>query len=239
MLRYSQSQVRKLEMNPRQLKTFLAVARCGNFTRAASEANLAQSSLSDQKQSLEQQLGVQLFERSGRGVTLTPAGHAMQTYAREILALNNEAQVAVLAAARASDRTLAIGTIETIAAEKLASFLPRFGEVHPEIGLTLKIGGSGELQRWLEEGPIDLAITFDRGQPDKRFMTRLLSHEPLALIAASNTMSPGPSTLADLTQSPFIATRDGCVYRIIFETVFAEEAEHRRGSQPRSTASQR
>lgn len=51
-------------MNPHQLKAFLAVARLGNLTRAASEANLAQSSLSDQMQSLEQELGVQLFERS-------------------------------------------------------------------------------------------------------------------------------------------------------------------------------
>jgi DNA-binding transcriptional LysR family regulator len=215
---------RKIEMNPRQLKTFLTIARCGNFTRAASEANLAQSSLSDQMQSLEQELGIQLFERSRHGVTLTPAGHAMQTYAAEILALNKEAEVAIRAAARTSHPTLAIGTIETIAAEKLASFLPRFREAHPEIGLTLKIGGSGELQRWLDESSIDLAITFDRGQPDERFMTRLLSHEPLALISVSNTTAPGPSTLADLTQLPFIATRDGCVYRILFDTAFTEAA---------------
>src|SRR5690242_6782996 len=79
----------ELAMNPRQLKTFLAVAKQGNITRAASEANLAQSSLSDQMQALEEELGVPLFERSRQGVTLTPAGDVLKSYAEEILALND------------------------------------------------------------------------------------------------------------------------------------------------------
>ncbi|WP_416799064.1 LysR family transcriptional regulator [Ciceribacter azotifigens] len=209
-------------MNPRQLKTFLIVARLGNVTRAAAEANLAQSSLSDQMQSLEQELGVQLLERSRHGVTLTPAGQAMKTYAEEILALNDEAHIAVRAAACQSERTLAIGTLETIAAEKLAAFLLRFREAHPEIGLTLRIGGSAELQRWLDDSSIDLAITFDRGQQDGRFVTRLVSHEPLALISGGNADAPCSATLADLNQLPFIATQDGCVYRRLFDAAFAD-----------------
>lgn len=203
--------------------SFLAVARFGNLTRAASEANLAQSSLSDQMQSLEQELGVQLFERSRHGVALTPAGHVMQTYAAEILALKNEAKVAIRAAARNSDQTLTIGTLETIASEKLAAFLPRFREAHPEISLTLKIGGTGELQRRLEDGSIELAITFDRGQKDERFMTRLVSHEPLAFIAGANARAR-PTSLMDLSQLPFIATGEGCVYRLLFDNAFAEAA---------------
>ncbi len=208
-------------MNPRQLKTFLIVARLGNVTRAATEANLAQSSLSDQMQSLEQELGVQLFERSRHGVILTPAGQVMKTYAEEILALNDEARIAVRASACQSERTLAIGTLETIAAEKLAAFLPRFRERHPDIGLTLRIGGSAELQRWLDDSSIDLAITFDRGQQDERFVTRLVSHEPLALISSGNADARCPPTLADLSQLPFIATQEGCVYRRLFDAAFA------------------
>jgi len=113
-------------MNPRQLKTFLAVAKHGNITRAASEANLAQSSLSDQMQALEEELGVPLFERSRQGVTLTPAGDVLKSYAEEILALNDEAKTAIRAAAGLEKQALTIGTLETIAAEKLAGFLSRF-----------------------------------------------------------------------------------------------------------------
>jgi len=209
-------------MNPRQLKTFLVVAQLGNITRAAAEANLAQSSLSDQMQSLEQELGVQLFERSRHGVTLTPAGLAMKTYAEEILALNDEARIAVRASACQSERTLAIGTLETIAAEKLTVFLPRFREAHPGIGLTLRIGGSADLQQWLVDGSVDLAITFERGQSDERFITRLVSREPLALISSGNSDALSAATLADLSQLPFITTQDGCVYRRLFDAAFAD-----------------
>ncbi len=209
-------------MNPRQLKTFLAVVRHGNFTRAASEANLAQSSLSDQMQVLEEQLGVQLFERSRQGVTLTPAGDTLRAYAEEILALNDEAKAAIRAAAGLGEQMLAIGTLETIAAEKLAPFLSRFREIHADIGLTLKIGGSGEVQRRLEDGSIDIAFTFDRGELDERFVTRLVSHEPLVLIAGRNSAATPPKSLADLSHLPFIATETGCVYRRLFDTAFAE-----------------
>lgn len=209
-------------MNPRQLKTFLAVAKHGNFTRAAGDANLAQSSLSDQIQVLEEELGVQLFERSRQGVTLTPAGDTLKAYAEEILALNDEAKAAIRAAAGLGGQTLAIGTLETVAAEKFAPFLSRFREAHADIGLTLKIAGSGELQRRLEDGSIDIAITFDRGEQDERFVTRLVSREPLMLIAGRNAGAIPPGNLADLSQLPFIATETGCVYRRLFDTAFAE-----------------
>ncbi len=209
-------------MNPRQLKTFLAVARYGNLTRAAGEVNLAQSSLSDQMQALEEELGGQLFTRSRQGVTLTPAGDMLKAYAEEILALNDEAAAAVRAAVGQSGQALSIGTLETIAAEKLAPFLARFREAHADIALTLKVGGSGELRRRLEDGSVDLAFTFDRGQPDERFVSRLLSREPLVLIAGRNARAAPPENLAALSRLPFIATETGCVYRSLFDAAFTE-----------------
>ncbi|MBB3590947.1 DNA-binding transcriptional LysR family regulator [Rhizobium sp. BK529] len=209
-------------MNPRQLKTFLAVARHGNFTRAASEAHLAQSSLSDQMQALEEELGVQLFERSRQGVSLTPPGDMLKAYAEEILALNDEAMAAVRTAAGIGEQILTIGTLETIATEKLAPFLSRFRQAHADIGLTLKIGGSGELQHRLEDGSIDIAFTFDRGDRDERFVSRLVSREPLVLISGRAVEAEPPKSLVEISHLSFIATETGCVYRRLFETAFAE-----------------
>lgn len=209
-------------MTPRQLKTFLAVVRHGNFTRAAAEANLAQSSLSDQMQTLEEELGTQLFLRSRQGVALTTAGSVLKAYAEEILALNDEAKAAVSAAAGLGGQSLAIGTLETIAAEKLAPWLSHFRGQYPDIGLKLRVGGSGELLRQLEDGAIDIAFTFDRGQQDQRFATRLVSREPLVLIASRDAEAQPPESLAALSVVPFVATENGCVYRHLFETAFAE-----------------
>ena len=82
-------------MHPRLLKTFLAVARNRNFTRAAEEVHLAQSSVSDQIQSLEAELGTALFIRSRSGLELTAAGEALRPYAEEILTIASEARTAV------------------------------------------------------------------------------------------------------------------------------------------------
>ena len=70
-------------MHPRLLKTFLAVARSRNITRAAEEVHLAQSSVSDQLQSLEAELNADLFVRSKRGMEPTRAGETLRPYANK------------------------------------------------------------------------------------------------------------------------------------------------------------
>lgn len=107
-------------MNPRLLKTFLAVARTGNVTRAALEVNLAQSSVSDQIQALEAELGASLFTRSRQGLALTPAGEALKPYAENLLALADDARAAVDATRAGTAGSLSIGALETIASARLA-----------------------------------------------------------------------------------------------------------------------
>ncbi|MDX8450547.1 LysR family transcriptional regulator [Mesorhizobium captivum] len=211
-------------MHPRLLKTFLAVARTRNVTRAAAEVNLAQSSVSDQIQALEAELGASLFTRSRQGLELTPAGEALKPYAEEILALADETRAAVDAASCETAGTLSIGALETIASAKLAGWLADFRAAHPDIDIKLKIAGSGELLRRLGEGEIDVAFCFDRsgaGEPDARFARRVVGAEPLVLIAP-----PGENRtdvdLAELAEKRFVATETGCVYRAMVDRAFAE-----------------
>ncbi|MBB4250275.1 LysR family transcriptional regulator [Rhizobium sp. BK008] len=209
-------------MNPRQLKTFLAVIRHENLTRAAAEVSLAQSSLSDQIQALEEELGAELFHRSRQGVVPTPAGAVLKAYAEEILTLNDAAKTAVSAAAGSTGQSITLGTLETIAAERLAPWLSLFRKKNPDVGLKLKVGGSGELVAQLQQGTIDVAFTFDRGHQDERFLTRRICSEPLVLIAGRASQAGPPESLAALSAVPFVATEIGCVYRHLFETAFAD-----------------
>ncbi len=209
-------------MNPRQLKTFLAVIRHENLTRAAAEVNLAQSSLSDQIQALEEELGAELFLRSRQGVVPTAAGSVLKAYAEEILALNDEANAAVSAAAGSVEQSVTLGTLETIATERLAPWLSLFRKKNPDVGLKLKVGGSGELLAQLQQGSIDVAFTFDRGQQDERFLTRRICSEPLVLIAGGDSQARPPVSLAALSTAPFVTTETGCIYRHLFDTAFAE-----------------
>ncbi|RUX30043.1 LysR family transcriptional regulator [Mesorhizobium sp. M2A.F.Ca.ET.042.01.1.1] len=214
-------------MHPRLLKTFLAVARTGNVTRAAQEVNLAQSSVSDQIQALETELGGSLFTRSRQGLALTPAGEALKPYAEDLLALADDARAAVDTTGAATAGSLSIGALETIAAARLAPWLAGFRAAHAGIDIKLRIAGSGDLLRRLGEGEIDVAFFFERppefdsGAADQRLARRVVAVEPLALIAP-----PGDNRtdvdLAALAEKHFVATEAGCVYRAMVDKAFGE-----------------
>src|SRR5262249_62039593 len=93
-------------MDIAKLQIFAAVARLGNFTRAAELLYLTQPTVSQQIAALEAQLGAPLIERLPRRLRLTPAGEALLPYAEQILALADEAAEAARAAAGLADRTL-------------------------------------------------------------------------------------------------------------------------------------
>ncbi|MBZ9995829.1 LysR family transcriptional regulator [Mesorhizobium sp. BH1-1-4] len=213
-------------MHPRLLKTFLAVALSRNVTRAAEAVHLAQSSVSDQIQSLEAELGTALFTRLKSGLELTPAGLALKPIAEELLRLDGEARAAVQAAAEQTSGALTIGALETIASVRLAPWLPGFQASHPDIAVRLKVADSGALLRQLEDGDIDVAFCFDRRDvsnsgADQRFARHMIAAEPLVLVAAPG-QNLAPCDLAALAARRFLATEPGCIYRHMFDTAFAE-----------------
>ncbi len=91
-------------MSLAQLKYFVAVAEEGNVTRAATRLRIAQPPLTRQIRSLEEELGVPLFERTARGVRLLPTGQTMLAHARAILAQVDAAVTAVQGGAPIVDR---------------------------------------------------------------------------------------------------------------------------------------
>lgn len=208
-------------MHPRMLRAFLAVARSGNVTRAAEAVHLAQSSVSDQIQALEAELGASLFARTRLGLTLTPAGEALRSYAEDILALDQEARAAVEAAAGRMAGAVTIGALETIAAVKLPRWLSDVCKGHPDIDIRLTVAGSSELLRGLAEGGIDVAFCFDQGRLDERLARRVIAREPLVLVAAPGAAAM-TGDLAALAAAGFVATETGCVYRHLLDTAFAE-----------------
>ncbi|APO71813.1 LysR family transcriptional regulator protein (plasmid) [Rhizobium gallicum] len=210
-------------MHPRLLKTFLAVVRHRSFTRAAAEIHLAQSSVSDQIQALEIELGTALFIRSRSGLELTQAGEVLRSHAQAILILADEARAAVVAITAQNAGSVTIGALETIASVKLPRWLSGFQSQHPGIDLKLKVAGSGGLLQKLEANEIEVAFCFDQQGVGERFAKRTIAAEPLVLIAPpGRELASTKLDLSAIASARFVVTEVGCVYRHLFDKAFAE-----------------
>lgn len=170
-------------MDIRQLKTFLAVAEHLNFTRAAEELHLAQSSVSAQIRLLEQDLEVRLFDRLGRRVLLTAAGERLYGYARRMEEMTREIR-SELAGAEDTRGSLTVRVPESLAELYMPEVVERFHKARPGAGLRFINCSDTRLREELNSGRIDLAFLMADDVYLREVNQRLLRIEPLILAAA-------------------------------------------------------
>jgi len=172
-------------MELRHLRYFTAVAHELNFRRAAEILHIAQPPLSMQIKALENELGVQLFDRSSRAVTLTAAGSQFLVDAQRILAEARQAEADVKRAARGIIGRLNIGFMLSTAHNLLGSAVKKFKHDFPEVELNLlDLTNSAQIKA-LEEERLDIAFTRSKiSRPN--LQTEILTEEPMMLMVPSN-----------------------------------------------------
>jgi DNA-binding transcriptional LysR family regulator len=209
-------------MQLRHLKTFQAVASTLNVTRAAEQVHLSQSSVTEQIQALEADLGTALFDRSRRRLQLTEAGRRLLEYAGDLLALADQARAAVADAADLTTGTLTIGALETLCANWLPPILARYRAGHPTVHLKLKVAGSGELRNGARNGVMDVCFAFGAEHFEPGLQYEPLAEEDLVVIAPPGHRLEGREVIQveDLAGEPFLVTETGCIYRQMFESAF-------------------
>ena len=121
-----------------RLQIFLAVCEQGSFNKAADILFMSQAAVSQHIQNFESAIGNRLFERSPRGVMLTPAGKRLKSYTDRIIPLVAEAENAVINVAELKDQSLQIGATPGLAVYLLPQLLRRFQTAYPNIGLSLQ-----------------------------------------------------------------------------------------------------
>jgi DNA-binding transcriptional LysR family regulator len=209
-------------MQLRHLRTFAAVASTLNITRAAEQVHLAQSSVTEQIQTLEADLGTALFDRTRRGLQLTEAGRRLLEFAGPLLTLADDARAAVADAAGITAGALTIGALETLCGSFLPPLLARFRRQFPAIGLTLKVAGSGELRNGVRNGGLDLCFAFGTTPPDRETHSEIVGQDRLVTIIpqAHWLAQREVISLTDLANEAFLVTENGCVYRRLFDEAF-------------------
>ncbi len=185
----------------RELKTFLAIVRCGSFAAAGNQIGLTQSAVSAQIKNLEDALGMRLFDRTGRAAHLNAAGLRAVPLAEQILdtfALMGQPES--LSEYRGE---LRIGAIATVQTGLLPPVLLRLLREAPSVAPKLVPGVSLNLLSQVDAGDIDLAVMI---RPPfalpKELHTELIQKEPFVLIAPLNIEGDDPFKL--LVEQPFV-----------------------------------
>ena len=143
-------------LDPDLLRTFIAIAETGSFTRAAGEVHKTQSAVSMQMRRLEDVVRKPLFVRDGRTSRLTADGEHLLDYARRLVNLNKEAMQAFCKPELAG--LVRLGTPDDYADRILPEILARFSRTHPMIQVGVECLGSDVLVGRVEEGRLDLAV---------------------------------------------------------------------------------
>jgi DNA-binding transcriptional LysR family regulator len=167
-------------MDLRVLRYFLAVADEQSFSAAAKKLHMAQPPLSQQIKHLEEELGVQLFERQNRPVRLTPAGAFLASHGRSLIDKADELVEYVKRMGNGERGVLNVGFVGSATFEILPKVLQEFRKRSPEVLLNLHEMSSVEQQRALNESRID--VGFMRPLvPDDSFKLEKIYEEPLVV----------------------------------------------------------
>lgn len=186
-----------------QIRYFLAIAQTGSFTKAAERLFVSQPSLSAGIKKLEQELGVRLFERGGRRATLTPAGKFFLEKATNIL---NEYQATLRELKQFHHQpTLRLGILQAIRIASLAGLIRDFQTQHSHVAIELLDGTIEDLNQWLEDGEIDLAITVLDNRKDSKISLALFHQRRLLAVPESHPFARRKTVrLAELDRQPYI-----------------------------------
>lgn len=148
------------------LKEFIALAKTENYLEAAENLFISQSSLSKHIQSLERELGVSLFNRTTRQVSLNENGKIFLKYAQQITALQHQCQTELMNLKEAEEQQLTIGSIPIMAPYGITDILLNFKQDNVKTNLSIIEGEAQQLKDKIRKGQCDLA--FIRQSPQKK-----------------------------------------------------------------------
>lgn len=190
------------------LRSFVAGMEAGSFARAADRLGRSTSAVSAQLKKLEEQAGTPLVRKSGRGLVLTDGGELLLSYARRLLALNDEAVSAVRGAEL--EGWARLGIQEDFGETVLPRVLGRFARAHPKVRVEGRIARNAELKEKTASGQLDLALAWDDGsaRADER-----IAAVPLCWLGSS---SEAPAWRRDNGEPlPLVVLEAPCLLRTI------------------------
>ena len=210
-------------MEIRNLITFTKVAETQSLSKAAKLLGYAQSTVTMKMQQLEQELGVHLFDRIGKQISLTHQGQVFYQYAVSIRNDLEQAKNAVADPSTLSGK-LCLGTIESICASIFPDLLAEYHRLHPEVTISIVTDSPGVLLDRMNENTIDIVYLLDRRIYDNRWCKTLEKPEENIFVASPDhelALVKRELELDEVLRFPFFLTEKDASYRHMLEQYLA------------------
>jgi DNA-binding transcriptional LysR family regulator len=202
------------------LKTFVEVAKEGNFSRAAAKVFRSQPAVSAQIRQLEEGYQQRLFDRSGKAVRLTPAGEILLQYAQSLLRLHDESRNALSHASQETRGVLSIGANEATFLYVLPKVFERFHGKYPAVRISVYRNFSRKIIEKIEIGAVDVGIvTLPVKSSCLRVIPFFRDELQLVIQAGHPLAAKKVVTLAEVAEVPLIFPKTGST-RQILERIF-------------------
>ncbi|PEQ44739.1 LysR family transcriptional regulator [Bacillus cereus] len=198
-------------MEMRHVKTFCAIVKYGGFSKAAYALGYAQSTVTAHMKALENDLHIPLFDRLGKKVLLTKAGHQFYPYALELLAIYEKAQE-IPQNTDQLEGTLSITSNESLAVYRLPQLLRTYKQKNPKINIVLETNTNEQALQKLREGETDVVFIIGESIEHNDFITCTFSNETFGwILPIHSPIHANPFHFLQDTQ--FIFTEQSCGYR--------------------------
>src|ERR1700730_15025167 len=210
-------------MTLEQLRIFVAVAERQHGARATPALNRAQSGASNAIAALESQHDTKLFDRVGRRIQLTEAGHVFLAEARAVLARTEAAELALSEFGGLKRGTLSVEASQTIANYWLPRHLVAFRRAHPQIQIRLAIGNTAQVAAAVESGTAELGFV-EGAVKSAHFASTPVARDQLVVVVGPEHPWGGRDRLTggDLMESEWILREPGSGTRSVFENALAQ-----------------
>lgn len=208
--------MRLLDLDPRSLVVLHLIERAGSMSAAARELGWTHPAVSQHVQRLERSAGCTLVERHGRGVRLTPAGIVLARHAAEIAASLTAARDCLPDLTRGHAPRLRVAAFPTACATFLVDAITSLTSAQPDLRVDVRQAEPPEAAAALEDGSVDVAITFHEEPPQDAGVT-ILGRDPIlvALPSAHTLASKEAVAVRDLRNATVIAGCPVCQERFL------------------------
>jgi DNA-binding transcriptional LysR family regulator len=209
-------------MDERRLRYFLGVVEEGSVTRAAHRLHVAQPSLSQALRAFEAELGVQLFDRVGRGLQLSTAGAALTGPARRVLRSIDEARNAITGVLELKTGTLEMAALATLAVDPMAGLIGRYRARYPGVEVrVIEPESADHVGALVRDGACELGAAH-LPLPRDQLIAHPLGEQELQFVLPPHAAADQrPLGARELARTPLVVSPPGTSTRMLLEQALA------------------